>query len=403
MKISLILAFLLIIGLLFSGCTKQQSEPVQLNNSVQVNVLNQSTQFKSDNVSSILKMSPEAAVLYKNGKEYSSKGNYRKAINEYEIALDIDPSNPVLFYESGRSYESLKQYDMALELYNQGLKFSQDNPDLWERKGIVLEALNLSGYVDAYKKAVSINKSMTYSWFRIGIFEMDGKDYRNASAAFGIVIMNEPENAQGYLEKGLATLELGDVNESVAILKKAVSLKPNDPLYLKNFGRSLLLEGNLAEALKNYDLALKYVTSKEEEGEVLYLKSIALDMTGDKEGAYASIVNATTLNSSDLNSWYERAELASITGRKNDAILSYNEVSKISPQDPKSWYRRGVLLQDVGDYTGAIQAFDNVISIDPSIGKAWYRKGMILNSLGKYDEARVCFDRSQSSKNQEEL
>ncbi|CAG8485006.1 3046_t:CDS:10 [Acaulospora colombiana] len=80
--------------------------------------------------------------------EFKSQGNaafsakeYAKAIELFTKAIELDPSNHVLYSNRSASYASLKQYDKALEDANKTIELKKDWAKGYSRKGAALHGL----------------------------------------------------------------------------------------------------------------------------------------------------------------------------------------------------------------------------------------------------------------------
>ncbi|CAI2165459.1 2680_t:CDS:10 [Funneliformis geosporum] len=81
-------------------------------------------------------------------EEYKSQGNksfaakdYDKAIELFTKAIELDPSNHVLYSNRSASYASLKKYDKALEDANKTVELKKDWAKGYSRKGAALHGL----------------------------------------------------------------------------------------------------------------------------------------------------------------------------------------------------------------------------------------------------------------------
>ncbi len=63
------------------------------------------------------------AIAYNNrGNAYANLGEYRRAIQDYDQALRLDPGYAVAYYNRGLAYSDLGEYRRAIEDYDQALR-----------------------------------------------------------------------------------------------------------------------------------------------------------------------------------------------------------------------------------------------------------------------------------------
>jgi tetratricopeptide (TPR) repeat protein len=71
------------------------------------------------------------------------------------------------------------------------------------------------------------------------------------------MLVNYPDDPGILNNLGLAWYEAGDTDKSVAILKKAISIKPDYANSHHNLGRALSKKGQTDEALKEFEEACR--------------------------------------------------------------------------------------------------------------------------------------------------
>ncbi|CAB4381068.1 unnamed protein product [Rhizophagus irregularis] len=96
-----------------------------------------------------------AEELKAKGNEAFSAKNYEKAIELFTKAIEIDPTNHVLYSNMSACYASLKQYDKALESANKTIELKKDWAKGYSRKGAALHGLGkLEEARDTYQEGL---------------------------------------------------------------------------------------------------------------------------------------------------------------------------------------------------------------------------------------------------------
>ena len=66
------------------------------------------------------------ATAYKNrGNAYDDKGEYDRALEDYEQALAINPQDADVFNSRGTTYTALGRYEHAIQDFDQAVKLNQ--------------------------------------------------------------------------------------------------------------------------------------------------------------------------------------------------------------------------------------------------------------------------------------
>ena len=99
------------------------------------------------------------ALKAEGNKAFAAK-DFSTAIDKFSQAIEVDPSNHVLYSNRSGSYASLKQYDKALEDANKITEIKPDWSKGWSRKGAAEHGVgNLLGANDAYEEALKLDTS----------------------------------------------------------------------------------------------------------------------------------------------------------------------------------------------------------------------------------------------------
>ena len=130
--------------------------------------------------------------------------NYRRAVESYKKAAELDPKNADIFYKLGFSYGELEEWDKGL---------------------------------DAYKKATSIRtlapfdtplkKSKAKKHFNKGNDYQMGEKYELAIKEYRQVQKLEPKNPTGFYQLGWAYYFKKDVGNAIHYLKKTMKVMPD--------------------------------------------------------------------------------------------------------------------------------------------------------------------------------
>ncbi|TPX55954.1 hypothetical protein PhCBS80983_g04906 [Powellomyces hirtus] len=92
------------------------------------------------------------------GNQAFSAGQFEEAIQHFSSAIELDPSNHVLYSNRSASYSSLKNYQQALLDANKTVELKPDWPRGYSRKGAALHGLGeLPEAADAYKAGLQVD------------------------------------------------------------------------------------------------------------------------------------------------------------------------------------------------------------------------------------------------------
>src|SRR5271166_5368995 len=146
---------------------------------------------------------PDAAVFYDRGVTYSKRGEYDRAIADYDEAIRLNPNLALAFTNRGFAYYKKGEYDRAIADYNEAIRL---NPNL----------------------AVAFNNR--------GLGYGNKGEYDRAIADYNEAIRLNPNHALAFNNRGLAYDNKGEYDRAIADYNEAIRLNPNLALAFKNRG-----------------------------------------------------------------------------------------------------------------------------------------------------------------------
>ncbi len=167
---------------------------------------------------------PDVFAHQLQGDAYKAKKQYKKALEEYEKALVVNPTNPILMCAIGECYFHLGQLDQAILTLH---KVAQINPQ-------DAEAHSLLGV--SYYEVGLISKAIDYCRRAISL---------------------SPQNSTYYNNLGVALAEKGELDESVETYKVALKMNKDDAVVYTNFGIIYHQMGKDKEAKEVFHHAMK--------------------------------------------------------------------------------------------------------------------------------------------------
>lgn len=187
---------------------------------------------------------------------------------------------------------------------------------------------------------------------------------------------------------GGARVEDGRAADALALLERAVNLKPNYAPALNNLGAARLECGDVAGAQAAYRDALK--ADSRTVGARLGLAAVALRQDKPDE-AELEVMEALTVEPGNMQakSLQANIHLARREFRAAKALL--DEIAQAAPKDVRARCNIGTALLAAGDSASAEAAFREAIAIDPAHADAHFGLGEALRAVGRGDEARAAY------------
>jgi len=100
----------------------------------------------------------DAKSFYKLGNEHYEKGDFDRAIENYNRAIELDPNYDKAYYNRGLAYACKEDYDRAIADINKVIELKPDFAEAYHVLGLAYEYKSLPDQaIEAYNKALKIN------------------------------------------------------------------------------------------------------------------------------------------------------------------------------------------------------------------------------------------------------
>ena len=172
-----------------------------------------------------IRLDPKYAFAYNGrGNAYNGKGEYDRAIADYSEAIQLDPNDRLPYNNRGNAYKDTGEFDRAIADYNDAIRLDPK-------------------YVNAYTG-------------RGNAYQAKG-DYDHAIADYNEAIKIDPRNLNAYFSRGRADLYSRALPKALVDLNQASEISPRyayAALWLDIVNKRSNLPSRLAEATKQFDM-----------------------------------------------------------------------------------------------------------------------------------------------------
>ena len=295
-------------------------------------------------LSDIIQVKPYLAeTYYFRGIVRERAGDKSGALTDYNILLELDPVHTEGIFARGILRYQLKQYELAVEDLTNLLHLPQK-----ETTTIL------------YQRPV----------FQTGITQ----------------ILTQQSGSKDYIYQyiGLAYLGMGEYEKSNDFFDQAIELRPWNPDYFLNRGRSYQKNGDLDKAKEDYIIALKLNPNHPLANQ--YLAEIAM-AEGDAEAADLLYSNAISGQPEFASSYKQRGYQRLKAFKWKEALEDFEKVLNADENDVESLLYKAYVLEKMGQTERALADYEKVIGINPMEANAYFGKGNIYYKSKKYDLA----------------
>jgi len=205
----------------------------------------------------------------------------------------------------------------------------------------------------------------------------------DALADYAVVIRDDPNHAEHYLEHGNILRRLGRYEEAFTDYETAARLSPPFPEIYYNRGDLRLAVGDREGALADFSYVLELDPGCVE----AYVSRAAMLLEdGDADAAEEDVTSGLRY---DAGNPQLRAALGQIHAAKGDfpaAIAAYDASLAADPALQAAWAGRAEAFFEMGDAAAAVASLDRALEISQSAALL-FNRATALQSAGRWDEA----------------
>lgn len=180
------------------------------------------------------------------GKDDPGSPYNNKALNYSMKALELSPTFIRTYYEIAQAYLNKKDLPKAVEFFQRAADLNPETGISYWYLGVTkIEAGDLSGVKDMEKALVAKNRysPSEQDFSRLINIYLKTNDFARIAGVYEKIIVINPTNPQHYASLATAYVNLGRIDDAVAMARKAVQVDPSFEAdaraFLKTLGREL--------------------------------------------------------------------------------------------------------------------------------------------------------------------
>ncbi len=352
---------------------------------------NKSGEYKQaiDDFNKALELNPTHKEAYNNlGVALANLGKNKDAIVAYNNVLKIYPTYVNALYNRGNSYAKLKELNIALKDYDQVLKLDPKYLSVYNNRGLVLKGLGrLKEALNDFDKAILHDPLNADSYSNRSLVKYALNDIKGAMDDSQKAISINPNVTASYLHSGIAKCRVNDFIGALEDFNKAIAINPSDKEIYLNRGITYYYIQSLDLALKDYNKAIELDSSY---GEALLNRGILKANIGNVKGALSDYAKAIIIIPDNPLVYGNRAILRFASNDFKAVIEDLNKAILLDPAYADAYCNRGLAKANQGDKAGAMKDYNKALELDKSFGLAYNNRGVLRYQSG--DKKGGCED-----------
>lgn len=180
----------------------------------------------------------DLATAYKNrGNAYDDKGEYERALEDYERALAINPADADAFNSRGTTYTALERYDLAIRDFDEAMKLNPSSPIALSNRCF---AKAVSGELEQAladcDEALRMRRRNPGTRASRGFVNLKLKRYEAAIDDYSAELRDRPDDPFALFGRAAARYMKGDLRGSDNDVVAAQSIKPDIAEFMARLG-----------------------------------------------------------------------------------------------------------------------------------------------------------------------
>jgi predicted O-linked N-acetylglucosamine transferase (SPINDLY family) len=366
---------------------------------------------------------PDASRLIAEGNRLEEAGEGTAALDCYDAALRIAPTNARAHMNRGNVLQDLGRIPEALAAYTAAIEQDPGYASAYYNLGNAhFRAGRHDDALAAYRKALELNPGFADASLAAGCVLDDMGRPLEAIDAYSRAITIRPQYAEAHGNLGSALRRLGRLDAAAASYRRALELAPRQPVTHYTFGNVLCEMGHAEQAATSYRNAIALAPEfaeayfglanaqrgqeRMEDAIASYERAIALKpqlaeahynlgnvqrLLGRFEASVASYRRAIESRPDFVDAHHNLGNALTDAGRFEEAMMSQRRALELRPDSVEAWLGLANAQTARGELTSAVESYRCALAIDPSRAMTQHDLGTTLYKLGRVPEAIECF------------
>jgi tetratricopeptide (TPR) repeat protein len=197
-------------------------------------------------------------VVYSNrGLAYGNKGEYDRAIADFDQAIRLEPGSAPPFYNRAMAYLKKRQHDRAIADFDQAIRLNPKHDAALNQRGLAYsEKRQHDRAIADFDQAIQLNPKSVSVYVNRGTAYMEKHTYDRAVADFDQAIQLGVKSADVYTVRGFVYNQTGKYDQALADFEAAIRLNPKFAPAYRERAFSHESKGDRDKALADYRTSL---------------------------------------------------------------------------------------------------------------------------------------------------
>jgi tetratricopeptide (TPR) repeat protein len=305
--------------------------------------------------------------------------------------LTEDPGELINIYD--KNLDDIKHFEAVMdsieasgerEEMSEEIEIGKEEREALEGLGYVLTS-NLSDEPGKDPKdMIGVHRDILKGWRLLN--EMN---FEEAFEVLKTVIAQDESDPQVYLALGLCYEGLGEYDQSLSHLRRAIEL---DPLEERSYYAASIVLGKTGRLEESAEILQSLVTVYDDDPAAWLMLAKARMRSGDGEKAFKAYLKSIDLDRGYYRAYLDFGKFLATRGRFAMAIEELGKAIHLKPDCAPAHALIGASLAKTGELEEAAESFRTSLEIDHTKPSVWVDLGKVQSELGDVVRARRSFE-----------
>lgn len=209
-------------------------------------------------------------------------------------------------------------------------------------------------------------------------------DHKRVVGTMSGLLAFEEEDASAYEIRGRARLKIGDNEEGLDDIRRAVKMEPDNSDFLLSLAGGLMRVSQRDEARQTL---VRVLRSDKGNARAHLLLGLLARIEGKNAESLKQLKQAVANDADDARAHFELGITQNLLGSDSEAEESFGRAVELEPDNGSYWYTYGDLLRLMQRMEEAAAAYRASVKRKPDSPKAWERLAEALIATGQLQDA----------------
>lgn len=249
------------------------------------------------------KVNPATATVYlKMAQAYRAQGNFGKALANYELGLNKNPSSPAAISNYGNLLYQTKNFKKADSIFRVLTKTFPKNPDFHYLLGLTKKKLGDSTAIVNFQKVFKLDETHQKAIYELAVHQFKNKNYKKVESLGVKALESYPENVEILSLLGQNAMVSQKYQLAAKRFEQLISLNENSEFIYENLALAYYHLAELKKAIVHYQILINL---NPQHIKAHYFSGKIYNLLDQPEKAEPHLKNALKLKKMGLSGMYQ--------------------------------------------------------------------------------------------------